>query len=207
MIWQIVISHEATILSDEKPLISNTSTFVDEKATDKPFKALTVIDGGNGLRDTVANFAQKLSNDPRLSAVAGDTVSVDDFNKALAAEGLDTIYYAAKAQKIGPITNPWASGDRVEETDLDETGSLFSKMKGQDIYIYKLSITAVANGTNVANGNQALFGKDRSTIVRSEGIPVTLTYKQVGSFRDSLKDGSQAIKADGFAALYNMGQQ
>lgn len=80
-------------------------------------------------------------------------------------------------------------------------------MKGQDIYIYKLSITAVANGTNVANGNQALFGKDRSTIVRSEGIPVTLTYKQVGSFRDSLKDGSQAIKADGFAALYNMGQQ
>lgn len=150
-----------------KQLVSS-AMFFDKKDTNDVKQGLTYFENANAKRDSDKNFGAALAGDTNIKGYAGDTVTVASLNAALKAQGLDTIYYAAK--------NDWwgAPGTHLAANDFGGTsGSLFNPAKvksGDKIYVYKLTFTAKANNPDTSIGNtldvnKPLFDKDGNVTI------------------------------------------
>lgn len=188
-----------------KQLISSVQ-FFDKANTDK---ALGYVENANGKRDEDTNFGAALAKDNNLNGYAGDTVSVDSFNKALNDQGLQTVYYAAKREGL-PLF--YFAGDHLSKDSFDGTsGGMFStSMKGQSIYVYKVTIAATAGSTDVVAGtsgkdNTPLFPTAGTTTIGDSGKSVVLKYSEEKGtpHKYNLGDGDK-YKATSLAELYNM---
>lgn len=156
-------------------LFSNIA-FYDSKNSNE---TIGYLEDANGKRDTDSNFAKLLMGDPNVNGAVGDTISFSDFNKAISSNRLETIYYAA-SQWLG-----LPDKHHLDANDLNGTGaSIFNAdQSGKTIYVYKLSISAGANGDNVLSGSDfsgkiPFFGEDGNATVGATGAPVALKYSE-----------------------------
>lgn len=190
-----------------KALVSNV-LFFDKGDTSDLTGGLQYFEDANGKRDSFANFSKALAGDSNINGYAGNVVTVDSFNKAVPAQGLKTIYYAAKNDGGWPISR--FPGTHLAAGDYGTNGSLFNPDKitsGQTIYVYKLTFTAKADNPDTSIGNRLdtnnpLFNKDGNATIKDSGSQIVMKYDQAVQNGKKIKLTDTNMKAKSLAELF-----
>lgn len=172
-----------------KQLVAS-ATFFDKSDYTQPTNKISYFENTNGKRDSDTNFGKALAADANINGFAGDAVSVESFNKALQAQGLNTIYYAATSNWLGQAAS------RLDASYFDSSSSsLFTNKlkKGDSIYIYKLTLTSKANDPDTSIGNRLdvnkpLFDAKGNATIGASGQQVALKYNEAQSKKITLTD-------------------